>query len=162
MFKSAHQGVADAQYYLGIMYRDRKGVPRDYKEAFQWFYKAAQQDHAMAQHHVGTMYYRGEGVPQSYRNAVRWYESAGERGVADSQYQLGIMYALGWGVRGNAIISHVWANFAGANGHPYAAILRDYVEFDMRLGQIQYAQNLAKQWQNRKGRQYFRAAPVIE
>ena len=46
--KAAEQGEAWAQYFLGIMYYDSEGVPKDYKEAAKWFTMAAEQNNAMA------------------------------------------------------------------------------------------------------------------
>ncbi|MEQ1847607.1 MAG: SEL1-like repeat protein, partial [Nitrospira sp.] len=39
----ATQGDADAQYNLGVMYRDGHGVPQDSREAVKWFRLAAAQ-----------------------------------------------------------------------------------------------------------------------
>ncbi|WP_221898635.1 tetratricopeptide repeat protein [Bathymodiolus japonicus methanotrophic gill symbiont] len=47
--KSAEQGNAGAQYYLGKMYRNGQGGVWDDKEAVKWFRKAAEQGHAGAQ-----------------------------------------------------------------------------------------------------------------
>src|SRR5208282_724350 len=52
----AGQGNADAQYDLGAMYRDGKGVPQDYAEAVKWWRKAADQGNAHAQGGLGGFY----------------------------------------------------------------------------------------------------------
>ena len=41
--KAAEQGDSDAQYNLGAMYYDGKGVKKDRKKAAQWLSKAAAQ-----------------------------------------------------------------------------------------------------------------------
>ncbi|GHT40156.1 hypothetical protein AGMMS49921_01050 [Endomicrobiia bacterium] len=46
--KKAEQGVAEAQYSLGVMYGNGYRVKQDYKEAFNWFKKAAEQGHSDA------------------------------------------------------------------------------------------------------------------
>lgn len=38
--KAAEQGLAEAQYELGTMYREGQGVPQDYVEAARWYRKA--------------------------------------------------------------------------------------------------------------------------
>ena len=38
----AEQGDADAQYNLGLMYENRRGVPQDYKTAVKWYRLAAE------------------------------------------------------------------------------------------------------------------------
>ncbi len=60
----AEQGDADAQYNLGFMYGNGKGVPQDYREAVKWYRKAAEQGLAKAQSNLGFMYGNGKGVPQ--------------------------------------------------------------------------------------------------
>ncbi len=39
----AKQGLAEAQYNLGLMYDTGYGVPQDYEEALKWYKKAAEQ-----------------------------------------------------------------------------------------------------------------------
>ena len=41
--KAAEQGHARAQYSLGFMYYNGRGVPQDYAEAMKWYRKAADQ-----------------------------------------------------------------------------------------------------------------------
>ncbi|MHB0775353.1 tetratricopeptide repeat protein [Halomonas sp. WWR20] len=48
----AEEGDARAQYHLGILYDDGKGVRRDHQKALGWYYKAAQQCHAGAQRNL--------------------------------------------------------------------------------------------------------------
>ncbi len=45
----ADQGIAVAQYNLGLMAYQGQGIPRDYQEAAQWCRLAAEQGHAGAQ-----------------------------------------------------------------------------------------------------------------
>ena len=46
--KVADQGVADAQYHLGITYDRGDGVPQNYAEAYVWFSIAAANGQANA------------------------------------------------------------------------------------------------------------------
>ena len=41
--KAAKQGDADAQYNLGVLYADGRGVRQDHAEAVRWYRKAAEQ-----------------------------------------------------------------------------------------------------------------------
>ncbi len=41
--KSAEQGDAEAQYHLGVMYKNGRGVPQDHEKAIKWFTKSAEQ-----------------------------------------------------------------------------------------------------------------------
>jgi TPR repeat protein len=68
----AASGNADAQFNLGWMYANGKGVSRDDKEAIVWHRKAAEQGNAYAQAALGVMYGNGYGVPQDYGQAIIW------------------------------------------------------------------------------------------
>jgi TPR repeat protein len=81
----ADQGDAPAQFNLGIMCKNGKGVPQDYTEAFKWFHMAADQGHVRAQYNVARMYYEGQGVKQDYVLAYMWADLAGVRGDAIAQ-----------------------------------------------------------------------------
>ena len=94
----AEAGDAEAQYNLGMMYGNGRGVPQDDIEAVAWFRLAAEQGHAPAQNNLGVMYSEGEGVPQDDAEAVAWFHRAAEAGEASAQYNLGVMYYNGRGV----------------------------------------------------------------
>ena len=70
----AEQGDATAQYKLGVMYANGKGVLKDDAEAVKWFRLAAEQGNAAAQFFLGLMY---------------------AEGAASAQLNLGLMYAEG-------------------------------------------------------------------
>ena len=70
----AKRGVADAQFYLGMMYYEGKGVPQDYAMAFRWLRKAALEGHASAQYALGWMYNTGQGVLQDNIMAYVWID----------------------------------------------------------------------------------------
>ncbi len=75
----AGQGDADAQYALGVMYEDGRGVPQDSAEAVKWYRLAAEQGDADAQINLGFMYDTGEGVTQDNVLAYMWYNLAAAR-----------------------------------------------------------------------------------
>ena len=77
---AADQGDAEAQYNLGLMYYQGKGVAQDYLAAMKWFRMAADQGHARAQCNLGGMYYQGKGVPQNTSEALRWLHKAQVQG----------------------------------------------------------------------------------
>ena len=83
--KAAEQGDARAQYNLGNMYRNGRGVKQDNHEAMRWYRKAAEQGEALAQSNLGVMYAEGRGVKRDDREAVRWYRKAAEQGHASAQ-----------------------------------------------------------------------------
>ena len=78
----ADQGVAAAQFNLGLMYYDGHGVPLDFAQAADWFTKAAEQDYAKAQYDLGAMYGIGKGVKRDYVQAYKWLNLCAAKGDA--------------------------------------------------------------------------------
>ena len=69
----AEQGHDTAQYHLGVMHDNGKGVPENDKTAVKWYTLAAEQGHAKAQFNLGLSYVRGEGVLKDNRRAYMWW-----------------------------------------------------------------------------------------
>jgi len=84
--KAAEQGYAGAQYNLGVIYDNGKGVTQDYKQAVYWYKKSAEQGHAKAQNNLGYMYSIGEGVPQNYKFAYVWSSLAAAQGHENAKH----------------------------------------------------------------------------
>ena len=80
----AENGGSDAQYNLGYLYENGKGVPQDYAEAVRWYRLAAEQGDASAQNNLGNKYLEGKGVPQDYAEAINWYRLAADAGGCSS------------------------------------------------------------------------------
>ena len=112
----ALQGIADAQYNLGVMYGTGQGVPEDDRQAAYWYRQAAEQGDADAQNNLGFMYDHGEGVPEDDRQAVYWYRQAAEQGHAAAQYNLGFMYDHGEGVPEDDRQAVYWYRQAAEHG----------------------------------------------
>lgn len=73
----AEQGVASAQYHLGLMHEKGRGVRQDYPTALTWFRKAAAQGYVGPQSNLGLLYERGRGVRKDLIRAFMWYSLAG-------------------------------------------------------------------------------------
>ena len=69
----AKQGELKAQFRLGQLHANGRGVPRDYAEAAKWYRRAANQNHAGAQDRLGRLYRRGRGVPRDTVQAYMWF-----------------------------------------------------------------------------------------
>ena len=69
----ARKGHADAQYKLGFLYEEARGVPLDFIKAVKWYRKAAEQGHAVAQRSLGMKYEYGLGVKQNHVLAHMWF-----------------------------------------------------------------------------------------
>jgi TPR repeat protein len=78
----AEQGDADAQFNLGSLYYQGRGVSQDHSEALRWIRKAAEQGHVYAQVTIGSIH--SEGVPgviqKDYPRALMWFVFAAAQG----------------------------------------------------------------------------------
>ena len=113
----AEQGDHKAQFMLGGLYANGKGVPQDHAEAAKWWSLAAEQGAAPAQNNLASAYALGEGVPQDYVLAHMWYNLASSRFPASA-----------------------------GNWRSSAARLRDLTAARMTPAQIAEAQKLAREW----------------
>lgn len=104
----ADRGNAAAQYNVGIIYFDGKGVPRDVKKAFKWLRIASHQKHKKAQNKLAAMYASGIGIDQDYVKAFQWYQKAAGLGLAEAQFNLGEMYYHGKGVEKSEVEAKKW------------------------------------------------------
>ena len=93
----AEQAEAEAQYNLGVMYTNGRGVLKDDKQAVKWYRKAAEQGESDAQYNLALMYSKGDGVLKDYKQAVKWFRKSAEQGFANAQNNLGWLYATGQG-----------------------------------------------------------------
>jgi len=79
IYKLANEGNAEAQYYLGNMYRNGKGVTKDNFQAYNWYKKSAEQDNAIGQYYFGTLH-------EDFFDyeALIWYHRAAAQGNQDA------------------------------------------------------------------------------
>ncbi|MHB8455363.1 MAG: tetratricopeptide repeat protein [Acidiferrobacterales bacterium] len=145
----ADQGDARAQYNLGVLYSDGRGVPQNYQEAMTWYRKAADQGFAAAQYDLGVVYATGQGVPRSHQEAMTWYRKAADQGLAIAQFNLGLGYLTGLGVPQNNVLAYMLFNLAAAGGNKEAVNDRDFVLKTMIPTEIAEGQKLAAEWKVR-------------
>lgn len=74
--QAAKQGLAEAQYSLGQLYINGRGVPKDWVEAAKWHRKAAEQGYTKAQIALCAQYAFGMGVPEDDVEAYQWINLA--------------------------------------------------------------------------------------
>ena len=73
---AAEKGSTYAQYLLGYLYEDGKGVAADPVQAMKWYGLAAENGEPRAQSHLGWMLWEGKGVPQDAVQAHMWINLA--------------------------------------------------------------------------------------
>lgn len=94
---AARDGYPEAEFRLGLAYKDGVGAKKDLREATDLFRKAAKKGHPAAQASLAKCLARGEGVTKDEAKALYYYESAAVQGYCFAQYALGICYRDGVG-----------------------------------------------------------------
>ena len=146
--REAGNGDSQAQYDIGAMYQNGRGVTPDRDKALEWFRKAAAQGNPQAvsrlklmqenaarfdktlaqagkgdpgvQYDLGNMYLMGVGVDIDYPKAIKAFEQAAGRGNDKAAYKLGIIYHEGTGVRADPRAAFKWFGQAAQHGLPAA------------------------------------------
>ncbi len=94
----ADSGSAAAQFLIGLMYEQGRGVPRDLAQAVMWYRRAAEQNDVYAQFRLGFLYAHGRGVNRDDAEAVEWYGRAARQGNQAAQSMVDQMLAEGRGL----------------------------------------------------------------
>ena len=119
--QAAESGDAEAQFKLGALYANGKGVKQDSKAAAQWLRKAAKQGWTAAQTLLAWCYAGGNGVSKNMGEALEWYSAAAEAGDTDAMCSLADIYASGEpGIEQNSQAMLTWYETAANLGHPKA------------------------------------------
>jgi TPR repeat protein len=149
----AEAGNAGAQYGLGVLYRNGKGVARDLGEAVSWYRKSAEQGNPFAEYDLATMYGEGLGVAQSYPDALGWYRRAADQGDPRALYNLGVMYEKGQGTAADSAKAYMWYTLAAfrfervdAQARARALVSRERVAGAMTPDQVAAAEKMAREW----------------
>lgn len=112
----AEKGDMAAQYNLGVIYQNARGVRRDNKRGFYWFRQAAEKGHEKAMLNVAFAYFTGAGVGQNQQEAFIWMRKTADKGVILAQYNLGLMFYNGWGTERNMKAAQAWMELAAKAG----------------------------------------------
>ena len=120
--RQAEQGDAGAQFQMGVMYRDGRGLPEDLAQAKVWFRKAADQGNAEAEDQLGYL------TPlDNMAEAAVWFLRAAEHGNADAQYRIAVFYEHGHGVEPDSAKAIMWYRRAAEQGDNVAQFNIGYI-----------------------------------
>mmetsp|Transcript_1196 Transcript_1196/g.1829 ORF Transcript_1196/g.1829 Transcript_1196/m.1829 type:complete len:253 (-) Transcript_1196:113-871(-) len=88
--EEAKEGIAYAQFKLGVCYERGRGVEKNEAKAVEWYSKAAAQDHISACGNLGVCYEEGAGVTRDMNKALLYYEKAANKGDILTYFNLGM------------------------------------------------------------------------
>ena len=97
--QSAEQGYDEAQYVIGLYYKDDlSDIPNespDLQKSAEWLAKAVQQNHSGAQFHLALAYRNGDGVSKDNKKSMELCHKAAQQGHDYAQFILGLYYSGG-------------------------------------------------------------------
>src|SRR5262249_27432315 len=104
----------EAQYRLGLLYAQNKGVLGNIGDAIVWYRRAAEQGHVEAQYQLSLAHFFGG---HAHWDVPRWYDSAAEidKSAADSNLEL--IFPNGIGVPQDYSEALRWSRAAAEQGH---------------------------------------------
>lgn len=108
------------QFVLGYLYKQGRGVARDYVKAAQCFQAAANQGLAVAENNLAYLYQEGLGVEKNPGKAFDLYLASAKEGNASAQYNVANLYIRGLGVPRDYFQAARWFEAAANQGHPIA------------------------------------------
>ena len=119
--EAADAGHVRAQYELGRIYRDGRGVEKDALLAAAWLARAAEQDSGPATYALGVLLLTGgEGLAKDVPAAVSWLRRSAEVGNQYAQYRLGRLLLLGEEVPRETEEAVRWLTASAEQGNQYA------------------------------------------
>jgi localization factor PodJL len=114
--RAAASGEPVAQYRLGTLYAEGRGVPADRAKAFHWYSAAAQNGNRKAMSNLALAYAQGAGTTKNPVEAARWFSKASQLGLVDAQFDLAVLYERGLGVPQSLMDAYRWYLIAAKSG----------------------------------------------
>lgn len=105
-----------AQYGIGLLYWQGKGIEQSYTQSFHWLSQAAENGHKGAALKLAVLYLEGLAGKKNAQKAAKWMLTAAEAGLPDAQYNLGLMYLNGNGLAKSKKQGISWLQKASASG----------------------------------------------
>jgi TPR repeat protein len=118
--QSAVRSQPDAQFLLGYLYEQGRGLPRNYTKAAENYQAAALQGHAIAQNNLAALYQHGRGVPKNLGKALQLYLASARQGNPVAQCNLASLYFTGAAVPRDLAAAVRWFRAAAEQRYPAA------------------------------------------
>ena len=119
--EAAEAGLVHAQYELGKIYRDGRGVEKDALLAAAWLTRAAEQGSDAASYALGALHLTGgEGLAKDILSALNWLRRSAEDGNQYAQYRLGRLLLRGEDAPREIEEAVRWLTASAEQGNRYA------------------------------------------
>ncbi len=137
--RSARAGNAYAQFRLGQLYAEGKGIAKDPAHAVKWWRKAAAKGNSEAEFSLGEALLEGSGVSKDTKKGIAWLERSAQKNNKDAQVALGKLYLEGYAVPRDESRAQNWLARAVDLGSSKAvklySMLKKSVDFTLKVYQ---------------------------
>jgi len=134
-------GSIEAAYYLGLIYQNGDGEPKDENKAFEWYQKAAKSGHAKSQHKLSAMYITGRAVNKNITSAIYWLNKAANKNNLQSQINLAFIYFKGEMVPADYNLSYYWSSIAVLQNDDIAKKMKKLSKYKLSDNEINNINN---------------------
>ena len=125
----AKNGDAEAQYFLGLVYRDGSGRPKDPAKSHAWMMEAGKRGHARGAFEAGQNYFFGQsGQIKNEQKGFEWFLKSAEAGYPPAQVNVSLIYYTGKLVKRDMNKFLYWMQKAADAGDPQAKQFMDDVK----------------------------------
>ncbi len=95
LLQNAQQGDPQAQYEAALLYyHGKRGLQRNWQQAFTYLSAAAQTGHIKALNNLGALYRAGHGTEKDPDKAFACYQRSAEQGDFEGMINLAVLYRM--------------------------------------------------------------------
>jgi hypothetical protein len=140
-------GARIAQFNLGMLYEQGKGVKKDLPSAAKWHTRAAKAGLADAQFALGYLLEKGTANgtvldTPDFVDALHWYSRSANQGFGPAQQNLAQLYMKGQGATQDLVQAYKWFTLAGRNAKEYQMSSSTKARFKKKLSEEEWAAKL--------------------
>lgn len=151
MKKAAEQGNANAEVYLGTMYRNGQGVKKDRDEAIRWYNAAIARGSAWGMFEMGSLLY--ERPKRDTPKTLEWFKKAADAGYPMAQTAYGVFLLEGKDLPKDVVNGERYMKAAAESGDPFAQLSLSM----MYARGMHFEKNLdiAEEWATKSAKQNY-------
>ena len=155
----AKAGNANAQYMLGLYYRDSKRDEND-KLSVYWLTKAADNHNSKAMNNLGIAYSQGIFVKKDLSQAVEWYQKGANGGDQVAMFNLGLHYFFGSGIKKSYKEAFYWLEKASFKDEPHAQFM--LAKMYLTSAGIENSKDMGTKWLSLVAYRYYNSYFVAD
>lgn len=129
--KEAEQGNSEAQFSVGVMYRNGQGIAKNYDESLKWLRISAAQKYRPAIYAIGLAYIHGLGMQKDPHEAMKYFQKGHDLQHARSSEALAMIYLYGqYNVKKDVVKAKTYLHQGLEFGNPASLLMLGMMYLD--------------------------------